>query len=64
MSVINNYLLYTIEVRVFFESDSYSVAEDSGSVMACIVREGGNSDTLPVQVATGNLNPVDATGKL
>lgn len=49
---------------MFFESDSYSVAEDSGSVMACIVREGGSSDTLPVQVATGNLNPVDATGRL
>ena len=49
---------------MFFESDSYSVAEDSGSVTACIRREGGSSDSLPVQVATGNLNPVDAGGKV
>ena len=52
------------EIRVFFESDSYTVAEDSGSVTACIIREGGGSDTLSVQVGTGNLNPVDASGEI
>ena len=49
---------------MFFESDSYTVAEDSGSVTACIIREGGGSDTLSVQVGTRNLNPVDASGEI
>ena len=48
---------------MFFESDSYSVAEDSGLVTVCLMREGGSSDTLQVQVSTANLNPVDASGK-
>ena len=57
------YNIHTTEIRVFFESDSYSVAEDSGLVTVCLMREGGSSDTLQVQVSTANLNPVDASGK-
>ena len=49
---------------MFFESDSYPVAEDSGSVTVCLRREGESSGNLSVQVATGNLNPLDARGEI
>ena len=55
--------LYHTEVRVFFESGSVSVAEDDGSVTLCIRTVGVAAQSFSVQVATRNLNPVDATGR-
>ena len=60
---IHIYLLPLVaETRVFFERESYSVAEDAGSVSLCVRREGENSESLSIQVATSNLSPVDARG--
>jgi hypothetical protein len=50
------------EVSVFFESGSVSVAEDDGSVTVCVRTDGEAAQAFSIQVATRNLNPVDATG--
>ena len=55
--------LYRTEVRVFFESDSVSVAEDSRLATVCVRTAGEAAQAFSIQVATRNLNPVDATGR-
>lgn len=45
---------------MFFESESYSVPEDGGSVNVCVRRSGIITETFSVRVATINL---DATGR-
>ena len=52
-----------IVTRVFFESDSYSVTEDDGTVTVCVRRVGETAEALSIQVSTNNLIPVDARGK-
>ena len=51
------------EVSVFFESGSVSVAEDDGLVTVCVRTDGEAAEAFSIQVATSNLNPVDATGR-
>lgn len=48
------------EIRVFFESESYSVLEDGGSVNVCVRRSGMITETFSVRVATIN---VEASGR-
>lgn len=44
---------------MFFESESYSVLEDGGSVNVCVRRSGMITETFSIRVATIN---VDASG--
>ena len=55
--------LYHTEVRVFFESSSVSVAEDDRLATVCVRTTGNNAEAFSIEVATRNLNPVDATGR-
>ncbi|CAI8033565.1 FRAS1-related extracellular matrix protein 2, partial [Geodia barretti] len=48
-------------VRVYFENDSYSVDEENGPVIVCVVREGEIADTLTIQISTAELVPPQAT---
>ena len=50
-------------VRVYFENDSYSVDEEDGPVIVCVVREGEIADTLTIQISTAELVPPQATGE-
>lgn len=45
---------------MFFESESYSVLEDDGSVNVCVRRSGMITETFSIRVATIN---VDASGR-
>ena len=51
------------EVRVFFESSSATVAEEDGSANVCVRTDGEVAEAFTIQVATRNLDPVDATGQ-
>lgn len=46
-----------------FETDSYEVDEDGGSVLVCINREGEISETIEIQVSTAELVPSQAKGE-
>ena len=48
---------------MFFASSSVTVAEDAGSVTVCIRTVGEAAEAFSIQVATRNLNPVDATSQ-
>ena len=47
---------------MFFESESYHVPEDGGSVTVCVLKDERVADSFTVQVATTNLTPVQAEG--
>ena len=64
VSIMHAAFAYYTEVRVFFESGSVSVAEDDGSVTVCVRTVGEAAEAFSVEVATRNLNPVDATGQI
>ena len=52
------------EVNVFFERDSYPAPESGGPVTVCVKKEGEIAESFTVQVATSNLSPIEAEGKL
>ena len=54
--------MYITEVNVFFESESYRVPEDGGSVTVCVLKDERVADSFTVRVATTNLTPVQAEG--
>lgn len=47
-----------------FESESYSIQEDGGSVSVCVRTNGMITEAFSIIVATTNLSPVDAMGRL
>ena len=49
-----------IDVRVYFESDNYTVSETDGRVDICVRREGDLSGSLTINVATEELSPSQA----
>ena len=50
-------------VTVYFESSSYTVDENRGPVIVCVLREGEISQTLTIQVSTQELTePHNAIG--
>lgn len=48
---------------MFFESSSATVAEEDGSANVCVRTDGEVAEAFTIQVATRNLDPVDATGQ-
>ena len=52
------------EVNVFFERDSYPAPESGGPVTVCVKKEGEIAESFTVQVATSNLSPIEAEGKV
>lgn len=47
-------------MRVYFETDSYTVSETDGRVNICVRREGDLSGSVTIQVATEELTPTQA----
>lgn len=47
-------------MRVYFETDSYTVSETDGRVNICVRREGDLSGSATIQVATEELTPTQA----
>ena len=54
--------MFDTDVTVFFERDSYGVSETDGRVEICVVRDGDVSQSLTVQVSTGDFVPLQAEG--
>ena len=50
-------------VRVYFENISYTVDEEGGPVIVCVLREGEIAETLTIQISTAELVPPQATGR-
>ena len=51
---------FHVDVKVFFDVDTYEVSEANGSVELCVRREGDISRSLTIQVTSENLNSQQA----
>ena len=51
---------FLVDVKVFFDVDTYEVSEANGSVELCVRREGDISRSLTIQVTSGDFNSQQA----